>query len=233
MKIYTFSFDDGTVQDRRLVQIFNKYGIRATFNINSGFFGQQHRILHAGIDVDHTELTREEAREVYKGHEIAVHTRTHPDLRTLDTAGIIDEVAGDKAELESVFGCHIRGMAYPGGGKPYNERVVKTITENTDIRYARTILSHHRFEIPQDFMQWHPTCDVNDFTALDLADELISSENDEDMLFYVWGHSFEFDKFKSWETIERLCDKLASADGVVNMTNGEIYEMFFKQKSEK
>lgn len=228
MKIYTFSFDDGTVQDKRLVEIFNKYGIRATFNINSGFFGQQHRILHAGIDVDHTEITREEAPEVYKGHEICVHTKTHPNLKMLTNEEILDEVAGDKAALEKVFGCKIKGMAYPGGGKPYDERVIKTITDNTDIRYARTILSHHRFELPLDFMQWHPTCDVNDFTALDLADELINAQTDETLLFYVWGHSFEFDKFKSWNTIEELCRKLAAADGLVNMTNGEIYDMFVR-----
>lgn len=226
MKIYTFSFDDGTIQDKKLTEIFNKYGIRATFNINSGFFGQQHRILHAGIDVDHTEISREEAPSVYKGHEIAVHTKTHPDLRTLNENGIIDEVAGDKEELEKVFGCKIKGMAYPGGGKPYNDNVIKTIINNTDIRYARTILSHHRFEIPTDFMQWHPTCDVNDFTALDLADELMKADTDEDMLFYVWGHSFEFDKFKSWETIEKLCEKLSSCNELVNMTNGEVYEKF-------
>ena len=36
MKALTFSYDDGTLQDRRLVEIFNKYGLKATFNLNSG-----------------------------------------------------------------------------------------------------------------------------------------------------------------------------------------------------
>ena len=35
-KVLTLSYDDGKVQDRRLVKIFNKYGIKATFNLNSG-----------------------------------------------------------------------------------------------------------------------------------------------------------------------------------------------------
>ena len=35
-KVLTLSYDDGKIQDRRLVKIFNKYGIKATFNLNSG-----------------------------------------------------------------------------------------------------------------------------------------------------------------------------------------------------
>ena len=35
MKAITFSYDDGVTQDKRLVDIFNKYGLKATFNINS------------------------------------------------------------------------------------------------------------------------------------------------------------------------------------------------------
>lgn len=35
-KALTLSYDDGVEQDRRLVEILNRYGIKATFNINSG-----------------------------------------------------------------------------------------------------------------------------------------------------------------------------------------------------
>ena len=38
-KFFTLSYDDGITQDKRLVKIFNKYGIRATFNINSELLG--------------------------------------------------------------------------------------------------------------------------------------------------------------------------------------------------
>ncbi len=36
MKYLTFSYDDGVTQDIRLIELFNKYGMKATFNINSG-----------------------------------------------------------------------------------------------------------------------------------------------------------------------------------------------------
>ena len=35
-KALTFSFDDGNFDDIRLIKIMNKYGIKGTFNINSG-----------------------------------------------------------------------------------------------------------------------------------------------------------------------------------------------------
>ena len=35
-KAFTMSYDDGTIHDRRLVEIMNRYGIRGTFNLNAG-----------------------------------------------------------------------------------------------------------------------------------------------------------------------------------------------------
>lgn len=35
-KALTFSYDDGIEQDRKLVEIFNRYGMKATFNLNTG-----------------------------------------------------------------------------------------------------------------------------------------------------------------------------------------------------
>ena len=35
-KAVTFSYDDGVCQDRRLVDMFNYYHVKATFNLNSG-----------------------------------------------------------------------------------------------------------------------------------------------------------------------------------------------------
>ena len=36
MKIVSLSFDDGTIYDKRFIDLLNKYGLRATFNLNSG-----------------------------------------------------------------------------------------------------------------------------------------------------------------------------------------------------
>ena len=40
MKAITFSYDDGVTQDQRLISLFNKYGLKGTFNLNSGLLGK-------------------------------------------------------------------------------------------------------------------------------------------------------------------------------------------------
>lgn len=35
-KALTMSYDDGQIHDRRLVEIFNRHGIKGTFHLNSG-----------------------------------------------------------------------------------------------------------------------------------------------------------------------------------------------------
>ena len=44
-KAVTFSFDDGVLQDKRTIEILNKYGLKATFNLNSGKFGTNGQVL--------------------------------------------------------------------------------------------------------------------------------------------------------------------------------------------
>ena len=39
-KALTFSYDDGQIYDRRLVEIFNRYGLKGTFHLNSGTVGK-------------------------------------------------------------------------------------------------------------------------------------------------------------------------------------------------
>ena len=51
-KALTFSYDDGREEDRRLVSIFRKHGLKATFNLNSGEVETDPR-LHLGDEAEH------------------------------------------------------------------------------------------------------------------------------------------------------------------------------------
>ena len=231
-KMLTLSFDDGTVQDKRFIELIDKYDLRATFNINSGFFGQKHRIDHLGFNVCHDEIEKEEIAEVYRNHEIAVHTVSHPNLRMLeDDSEVIRQVRDDFEALSAVSGKEIVGMAYPCGGACYDDRVIRLITENTPVRYARTTDSHRTFALPEDFMKWHPTCDQRDDRLMELAEEFINKEAEEDMLFYVWGHSYEFNNDNNWELIEEFCEKASGMEDVYYATNIEIYNYIMALKS--
>ena len=48
MKSLTFSYDDGVTQDVRLIEIFNKYGLKATFNLNSELLGNRDSLVCFG-----------------------------------------------------------------------------------------------------------------------------------------------------------------------------------------
>ena len=43
-KAVTFSFDDGVTQDIRLIEILNKYGLKGTFNLNSGLMAKEKKV---------------------------------------------------------------------------------------------------------------------------------------------------------------------------------------------
>lgn len=66
-KALTLSFDDGRVQDRRLIALLNRCGIKATFNLNSGEQGENRIPLC-------------EYAPLYAGHEIAAHGVRHPGM---------------------------------------------------------------------------------------------------------------------------------------------------------
>ena len=46
----------------------------------------------------------------------------------------------------------------------------------------------------------------------------------EKILFYLWGHSYEFDNDGNWQLIEDFCAFIGGREDVWYATNGEIYE---------
>ena len=91
-KAVTFSYDDGVSQDVRLIALLDKYGLKATFNLNSGMFGACCNLTVKGETITHNILSAEESKKLYTGHEVAVHTLTHPNLTTLPDQEVIRQV---------------------------------------------------------------------------------------------------------------------------------------------
>ena len=222
-KALTFSFDDGVSQDRRLVEILNRYGLKATFNINSGFFGGKGELVRNGVTVRHDKLTAKEARTVYAGHEIAAHTVTHPFLPKLSDLEVIRQVEKDRLALANIFESEIVGMAYPCGGANHDARVENLVREQTGCRYARTIESTGGFELPKDPYAWNPTVyyvDTDEMFAL--AQRFLESDSDEPQLFYIWGHSYELDAWDFWDRFEAFCNMIGGREDIFYGTNREV-----------
>lgn len=230
-KVLTMSYDDGKFADRRLVSIFNKYGIKGTFNLNSG-------LVHDGIRIDPSEW-----QQLYKGHEVATHTVTHPTIDRCPNTEIISEYLNDKQFLESVMGYPVRGHAYPNGS--FSKRIER-IMEDLGIKYGRIVGDYYAdeyvvrqsrnecgidvvgdvngFAFPENFLEWKPTCHHN-HNLLGFGQKFKDLKKKQYLyMMYVWGHSYEFDRDNNWDLIESFCEMMGGQDDIWYATNIEIVD---------
>ncbi|OOM81510.1 polysaccharide deacetylase [Clostridium puniceum] len=218
-KALTLSYDDGITQDKRLVSIFNQYALKATFNINSGIQSEENYWINKGKKIQRMNI--DEIEEVYKGHEVAAHSLTHPQLEDLPREMIINEIFEDRKNLEKIFGYPVRGMAYPYG--TYNEKVIQ-VMENCGIEYSRTVNQHEKFYLPERFLEWHPTCHHKNPKLMEIAKHFIETDFRSMSLLYVWGHSYEFDIDENWELAEEFCKTVGNDESIWYATNIEIVD---------
>lgn len=217
-KAVTFSYDDGVEQDRRLIDLFNYYGMKCTFNLNTGIQTPGSSFEIEGVKIN--RMPQEGLAELYQGHEIAVHGLMHMSPAVLSAAGLEGEFLSDAKNIERLYGKYPVGMAYAYG--VVTEEAVKYLSK-IGIRYARTVESTHRFDLPEDLMHLKATCHHQDEKLFDLAEEFLNTKvtDGRQKLFYVWGHSYEFDVNQNWERIEMFCEMLAGSDDIFFGTNAE------------
>ncbi|WP_026651237.1 polysaccharide deacetylase family protein [Butyrivibrio proteoclasticus] len=215
-KVLTLSYDDGKIPDRRLVALFNEYGLKGTFNVNSGL-----------EDIPFEEAYNEriptsEYKELYKGHEIACHTVTHPTIARCPREQQIQQVLEDRRALEEIMHRPIRGMAYPNGS--FDDTVVETL-KACGIVHSRTVNSTLSFAMPQDFLRWNPTCSHRHPDLMKLTREFLDLHKTQYLyMLYVWGHSYEFERDDNWNVIETFAKEVSNKDDIWYATNIEIVD---------
>ena len=219
-KYVTFSFDDGIEQDRRFVKELNKYGFKATFNINTGIQTRANMWVNEGIEIHRMNI--DGLKELYKGHEVAVHSLTHPFLEKLDEETIYNELYYDKKNIEEWFEQDVTGMAYPYG--TYDDRVIK-IAKDLGIKYARTAGTSMKFSLPEDMMKYTGTCHFSNSEIFRLIDEFDSLEDtSEKQVLYIWGHTYEFDVMKKWDFLTQLLERLKTVKAQF-VTNRQAFDL--------
>lgn len=229
-KALTFSYDDGVEQDIRLVEIFDKNGLKGTFNINTGSFAKEGTVYPKGQV--HRRMTKKQTYELFANspHEVAVHTLTHPFLEQIPSNMAINEVINDRKNIEEMFGTIARGMAYPFGTT--SDEVVAAL-KACGIVYSRTTKFTRSFELPMnDWLRLPATCHHNSPALDELADKFINEKPTRaPWMFYVWGHSYEFESDNNWDLIEKFCEKVANKADVWYATNIEIFDYVTAYKS--
>ena len=222
-KALTFSYDDGVEQDIKFIEILDKNGLKGTFNLNSGRFAPEGKVYAPGTI--HRPMTEKMVKELYsKGeHEVAVHALTHPHLEQMPAERISYEIVKDRENLEALFGKIIRGMAYPYG--THNDTVVEVL-KACGILYARTTAVTGNFNIPKDWLRLPATCKHTDPKLMEYARKFADMKVTKDgaKLFYVWGHTYEFEGDNNWNVIEEFAEFMGGRDDIWYATNIEIFE---------
>lgn len=222
-KAITFSFDDGVLQDIRAIGILDKYGLKATFNLNSSLMGTKNKLVRNGNDICHDKVQPSQVKEVYKNHEVAVHTLCHPNLTELEEDAIVHQVEGDRMMLEQLTGKKVVGMAYPCGGVNNDDRVAEIIKRRTGVKYCRTITSSHDFTPQENLYRFNPTVYYIEDCLFDIAKKFLEEKADTPKYLYIWGHTYEMDAgYISWERFEEFCKFISGKEDIFYGTNTEV-----------
>jgi len=224
-KCLTLSYDDGVMEDIRLVEIMKNHGLRGTFNLNTGLYRAEDKPITD--DRSGWRLTKAQATELFSqdGIEPAIHAHMHSHLQTLPQAQVAYEILKDREALEEQFGKIVRGMAYPFGTVACTDEVVEAL-KVCGVTYARTTVSTEKFDLPTDWLRMPATCHHNNPRLFELAEEFLEKRISKDgnpKLFYLWGHSYEFKDNDNWDVIERFAEKTGGREDLWYATNDELY----------
>ena len=215
----TFSYDDGVRPDVRLASVFKKNGLKATFNINSDLFSPD----DPNLPRNGNRMSESEALAAYEGMEVAVHGAIHPFWDQLPDAAATYDIIRDRDNLEKTFHRIIRGSAAPYG--VMGEKCQNAL-KAAGIVYCRTTVATEKFSMPKNWLELNPTCHHGNPRLMELAEQFfVAGKPRAPKLFYVWGHSYEFDDDGNWDVIERFAEKMGGHDDLIwYATNGEIYD---------
>lgn len=217
-KIFLLSFDDGTVWDKRFVELLNRYDMKATFNLNSGL---EDFVWYYEDRFPVRRQRLSETVEQYRGHEVASHTLTHPWLNTLSPPQLRREVEEDCAALKEIFGLQEIGFGVPFTA--CEEREISIIRKF--VRYIRLSEFSDSFALPED--PYHiPIHGL--YNDPDIREKIARfAENDLPVsVFDLAGHSYEFEALGHWEYMEELLQYIRSF-GFENMTTMEFVNQYY------
>ena len=216
-KAFCITYDDGVVQDIRFVQLMNRYGLKGTFNLNSQLMEDDFQWIHpTGVTIK--RLSPEKAVEVYKGHEIASHSLTHPDFQGLGEEEITRQMLADKEKLEKWFGVKVQGFGLPFD---YYSPVVAYCANKCGFEYSRTSSESYSYSPPENYLWWAAGAYHMNPRWRAFAEGFFETDT-ELALCQIVGHSYDLDTENMWEKMESLLKRVSEDETIASMTNIEI-----------
>lgn len=219
--IFVSSWDDGHPLDQRLAELHAKRGLQATFYVPLSNCEGRPVISATGL------RTIDAA-----GFEIGSHTAEHRYLDRLSAAEARRQIEDGKDGLEQMLGHAITGFCFPGGRRPDN---ALALLQAAGITHARTVENLRidrdfgAFDVPTT-LQFYPhgwqvllsntlrapghlprklvlmVSRASRGRSLAALVGMLESMADEDVVFHLWGHSWEVERLGAWADLGRLLD---------------------------
>jgi len=187
-----FSFDDGSIFDKKIAQLLEKYGFMGTFYIPSN-----------------CDLSPKIIKQISLKHEIGGHTETHPmDMKLLSYKNLVLEIKNNKEWLKELTGQPMDKFCYPRGR--YNDNVIDVLKDE-DFREGRTT-QVLRTDIPEDPFRRDTTIHIYERSEYKgvpwhkMARTMFDKAKEKDGYFHLWGHGWEINRDKNWHKFEKLLE---------------------------
>ena len=204
-------WDDGVLDDIRLIEILRKHGAAASFNLNLGLHREER---YCGGKFKGTKevfkLALPELKEVYEGFTAANHTLRHPHLTKIPIEEAQREILDGRDALEQLFGYPIDGFAYPYGDQ---NTEIRELVRSAGHLYARSVSGTQTVFPPEEPMDFKPSCH---FLTENFWQEF-ESVRDGRGVFYFWGHSYEIVTEEDWRAFDEKIARLSEAGEWVSL----------------
>ena len=199
-------WDDGVINDIRVIELCRKYGAKATFNLNPGLMGDE-RGKNRWINEEKGiwsyngfacgKLAKKDIREVYEGFEVASHCWKHEIADCYPVEEWIRSAVDTRKFLEDIVQKPGPGFAWPCGRT--TPETVQALRE-AGFAYGRTTENVEDITRSEDAMALPSNCHFSNNKFFELY-EKAKADNVE--VFYFWGHSYEMYEYdKLWERYE-------------------------------
>ncbi len=215
MVYFSFSWDDGAIEDLKLMDLSLKYSIPGIFFIPA-------------TNSERSVLSGENIKKIAENNfEIGAHTYSHSYLTGLSLDKANEELLTGKTYLEQLLGNKVSHFCFPGG--KFNSELVevsKQYYQSARTADTGSISQNNSFLIKPTFHFYNRGKKSliynglkNSFKFSILATKYISCPDYFDLIkkiiedlsksnniydIMIWGHSWEIEKFKLWDKLEDL-----------------------------
>jgi peptidoglycan-N-acetylglucosamine deacetylase len=228
--LVTTSWDDGHVLDHCMAGLLDTYGLKGTFYVAPCNVELLRRV----------RLPNRDLRALAADFEIGGHTLSHVNLTKTPDLEAAREIEEGKDKLEQTIGSTIRSFCYPYGA--YEKRH-ESMVQSAGFSYARTIRRYATGAVtcPMEARTTLHACrhlcdwpamlrlangsvrEANEFfwnwdvLAMALFDKVLSAGG----VYHLWGHSWEIERNRDWDRLERVLGYIGGRRGVQYVTNSD------------